>query len=78
MCVYIYTDTYSFSLTIFLHGLSQETVYSSLCCIVEPHYLSILNVIVCSLDVINRVVAPLPSTLCYLLTWMILLTWPQC
>ena len=38
---------YSFSHTIFHHILSQEIGYSSLCCTVEPHCLSILNVIVC-------------------------------
>ena len=32
---------------IFYHVLSQETGYSSLCCTVGPHCLSILNTIVC-------------------------------
>ena len=34
---------YPFSHSIFHHGLSQETGYSSLCCAVGPHCLSILN-----------------------------------
>ena len=42
---YIYT--HSFSYISFLHGLSRETGYSSLCCTVGPHCLSIINVIVC-------------------------------
>ena len=46
MCVYIYTHTHSFSHTIFHHVLPQEIGYSSLCCRVGPHCLSILNVIV--------------------------------
>ena len=33
--------------TIFYHVLSQEIGYSSLCCTVETHCLSILNIIVC-------------------------------
>ena len=56
VCVYIYiyvythththTHTLSLSHTIFHHILSQETWYSSLCCTVGPHCLSILIVIV--------------------------------
>ena len=41
---YIYV--HSFSHTIFHHVLSQESGYSSLCCTVGPHCLSILTVIV--------------------------------
>ena len=41
------SHTHSFSHIIFHHGLSQETGYSSLCCTVGPHCLSILNVIIC-------------------------------
>lgn len=47
MCVCIYIYIYSLSYIIFHHGLSQETVYSSLCYTAGPHCLSILNVIVC-------------------------------
>ena len=45
--IYKYIYIYSLSYIIFHHGLSQETGYSSLCCTVGPHCLSILNVIVC-------------------------------
>ena len=39
--------TQSYIYIIFYHGLSQETGCNSLCCTVEPHFLSILNVTVC-------------------------------
>ena len=42
-----YIHIYSFSHTVFLYALSQETGYGPLCCTVEPHCLFILNVIVC-------------------------------
>ena len=41
--IYIYIYMYSFSHTIFHHVLSQEIGYSSLCCTVGPHRLSILS-----------------------------------
>ena len=42
------TQLYTFfSHAVFHHVLSQETGYSSLCCAVGSHGLSILNVIVC-------------------------------
>ena len=51
ICVYIIykmdIDIHSFSHIIFHHVLSQEIRYSSLCCSVRPHCLSILNGIVC-------------------------------
>ena len=37
----------SFSQNILHNGLFQETEYSSPCCTAGPHFLSILNVIVC-------------------------------
>ena len=45
--IYIYTHTYtdSFFHTFFHHVLTQEIGYSSLCCTVELHCLSILNII---------------------------------
>ena len=42
---YIYT--HSFPHIIFHHVLFQEIGYRSLCCMLEPHCLCILNVIVC-------------------------------
>ena len=47
ICIYIYIYAHSLSYIIFHHGLSQETGYSSLCYIVGPHCISILNVTVC-------------------------------
>ena len=38
---------HDFSHIILHHGLSQEIGYSSLCYTAGPHFLSILNVIVC-------------------------------
>ena len=46
MLVYIIFNIYTF-LILFLCDLSQEIGNSSLCCIVGPCFLSILNVIVC-------------------------------
>ena len=47
ICIHVHTHThtYSFSYIIFHDVLFQETGYNFLCCTVEPHCLSILNVI---------------------------------
>ena len=43
----IHIPTHCFSDIIFYLALSQETGYSSLCCSIRSHCLSILNVMVC-------------------------------
>ena len=67
MWSYIYI--HSFPHLTFYHVLSQEIGYSSLCCTVEPHCLSILNVIVCIYQPQSPNICKFNNTLLYY-TWV--------